>query len=305
MSAGKPGDSFVRMRSRIHIVGFDGSPESTDALVLAKFLARADGAHLHVAFVQPGDDTDRERDRADALFSKARVELGADEFVPVVVRNLDAVQGLHDLADRIGADLIAVGSTHRGEAGRVVLGSVGERLTEGAPCAVAVAPRGYAGRDHDRLGLIGVGFDATSESHVAAEAAAGLAEALDSELWLIGVVPHVGAAGRISGTGPGYERVLEDELRAELEAERGKHAGEVETSVLLEHGDPADALALHGVELDLLVVGSRGYGPLRRAFLGGVSAKVMRTSPCPVLVVPRGGTGDPAAPETASEARTK
>ena len=40
--------------------------------------------------------------------------------------------------------------------------------------------------------------------------------------------------------------------------------------------------------LDLLVIGSRGYGPLGRTLLGGVSAEMMRTSPGPVLVVPRG-----------------
>ena len=40
--------------------------------------------------------------------------------------------------------------------------------------------------------------------------------------------------------------------------------------------------------LDLLVIGSRGYGPVRRTLLGGVSAEVTRTSACPVLVVPRG-----------------
>ena len=38
-----------------------------------------------------------------------------------------------------------------------------------------------------------------------------------------------------------------------------------------------------------MVVGSRGYGPMRHALLGSVSAKLMRTCPAPLLVVPRGG----------------
>lgn len=53
-------------------------------------------------------------------------------------------------------------------------------------------------------------------------------------------------------------------------------------------GDPASVLVERCSELDLLVLGSRAYGPLRHALLGSVSARVMREAPCPVLVVPRG-----------------
>jgi nucleotide-binding universal stress UspA family protein len=39
---------------------------------------------------------------------------------------------------------------------------------------------------------------------------------------------------------------------------------------------------------DLLVCGSRGYGPARRVLLGGVSSRVLRHARVPVIVVPRG-----------------
>jgi nucleotide-binding universal stress UspA family protein len=42
-------------------------------------------------------------------------------------------------------------------------------------------------------------------------------------------------------------------------------------------------------EIDLLVCGSRGYGPIRRVLLGGVSSRLMRRSVNPLLVVPRPG----------------
>jgi nucleotide-binding universal stress UspA family protein len=61
-----------------------------------------------------------------------------------------------------------------------------------------------------------------------------------------------------------------------------------ETEAVMKDGDPAEVLAAQADELDFLVLGSRGYGPIRRALLGGVSAEVMRTAPCPVIVVPRG-----------------
>ena len=53
------------------------------------------------------------------------------------------------------------------------------------------------------------------------------------------------------------------------------------------NGDPAREIAAQGVELDLLVLGSRGYGPLRRTLLGGVARDVVTLAPCPVIVLPR------------------
>ena len=58
------------------------------------------------------------------------------------------------------------------------------------------------------------------------------------------------------------------------------------TGVVLD-GDPAAALAGESADLDLLVCGSRDFGPLRTLVLGGVSHALVRRAACPVLVVPR------------------
>ena len=52
-------------------------------------------------------------------------------------------------------------------------------------------------------------------------------------------------------------------------------------------GDPAEALAAASEELDLLVCGARGHGPVRTVLLGGTSHALVRLASCPVLVVPR------------------
>ena len=60
----------------------------------------------------------------------------------------------------------------------------------------------------------------------------------------------------------------------------------VETAVVLGH--PVGDLVRQSEDADLLVLGSRGYGPRRAVLLGGVSGRVVRKSACPVIVVPRG-----------------
>ena len=44
------------------------------------------------------------------------------------------------------ADLLVLGSSHRGALGRVLIGSVSEETLHGAPCAAAIAPAGYCAR---------------------------------------------------------------------------------------------------------------------------------------------------------------
>ena len=63
---------------------------------------------------------------------------------------------------------------------------------------------------------------------------------------------------------------------------------EVSTSVRLLEGPVVDALAdLRPDDADLLVCGSRGYGPARRVLLGGVSSRLLKHARLPVIVVPR------------------
>ncbi len=278
------------------VIGFDGSSESRDALHLGSAMGHATDANLIVATasnprVHLGGS---EAEVFAGIFNRAREELPHREFAMRELRDAGAVGGLKDLAAREGAELIVIGSTHRGQLGRVVPGSVGERLLSGAPCPVAVAPRGYADTEHFGLGLIGVAVDGSHESHIALQYATALAKRLDSMLRVVTIVPSTEPDADSS-----FRTVMEDRGRDVREAALDELPPWVEVESALEEGDPARALARHGVDLDLLVVGSRGYGPVRRSLLGGVSADVMRTAPCPVVAVPR--TAAPVPDDRAPE----
>jgi nucleotide-binding universal stress UspA family protein len=290
------------------VVGFDGGEGGRDALALALAIAEADELVVGVALpYEPVPVIDSEgydralADRFDALFGEVGDELAGREFARQELRDSSPARALSGLAEAEGADLIVLGSTHRGKVGRVYPGSVGERLLNGAPCAVAVAPRGFAAREHGGLGTIGVAYDGTPESHSALTQAERLRDRFDSSLRVITVVPYpdtiskqlshtapelAAAARELLGTIP-YSEALHRYFREVLDAGVAKLGGHGDVDAVLDEGDPAAALAARGVELDLLVIGSRGYGPLRRVLLGGVSAELMRTAPCPVVVAPR------------------
>jgi nucleotide-binding universal stress UspA family protein len=196
---------------------------------------------------------------------------------------------LYRLADEIRPDVVVVGSSHRGRVGQVLAGNVALGLLNGLDCPLAVAPAGYADRGPS-LRTIGVGFDASPESRAALRAAGELAADAKARVRMIGVSAEYGEiapypwAFNWSGTRDG---VIAGRLQDDLESAAEGLPPAVESSVDVQVGRPAAALAARSELLDLLVVGSRGYGPVRRLLLGSVSSELVRSAPCPVLVVPR------------------
>jgi nucleotide-binding universal stress UspA family protein len=191
-------------------------------------------------------------------------------------------------AKRHDGDLIVVGSADHGPIGRVLAGDVTMGTLHGAECPVIVAPRGYAERASG-LETIGVGFDGSPEARAATELARDLANAAGARLRVIRVLEPAPAGGSVLAYRPDWAAGAEerrDEAQAELDAVLAE-LGETATGEVV-IGGAANELAYAGNDLDLLVTGSRGYGPARRLMLGSTSARLVREAPCPVLVLARG-----------------
>ena len=172
-------------------------------------------------------------------------------------------------------------------------GSTAERLLHGTGCPVAVAPRGYRRRHPSRCGgsasPSSTRRTATRPSGHAADLAAGsgLPLTLYSVVglhvnWFVpeAVRPDEG------GARGGAARPVPRRPRPGL---AGLPDGVQATGELL-FGEVVDELSVVGERgVDLLVCGSRGYGPVRRVLLGTVSSALVRQASVPILVVPRGG----------------
>ena len=173
-------------------------------------------------------------------------------------------------------------------------GSTGERLLHGAPCAVAVVPHGYRTRADQSIRRIGVAYDGSDEADAAVTAAVELSRALDAELEIIGVVaPEAYSATALMGglSSATLREDIERSVQAGLDTVVAGLPADVTGESVRLAGDPADQLGEHSAGLDLMLAGSRGYGPLRSVLVGGVSGRLMRTVQCPMIVVPRGVAG--------------
>jgi nucleotide-binding universal stress UspA family protein len=260
------------------VVGVDGREGGRDALALAAALQRAAGSTLVAVHVYPHDRVVPLADVAaveavlhEDLLATLEKELRAANVSARAIVHSDPApaRALHEVAEREDADLIVVGSGHRAGADRVLAGDVATSTLHGAPCAVAVAPHGYATRRRE-LRLIGVGYDGSREAREALRMACDLAERADAYVRATTVVR------------PAKARRRGEELP---EAAVAQFSERVTHEVVV--GKSGEMLASSSGDLDLLVVGSRAHGPVRRVLLGSTSTRMFREASCPVLVVPR------------------
>jgi nucleotide-binding universal stress UspA family protein len=278
------------------VSGTDGE-RGRGAASLAQVIATATGAHLLLVGVEwdcplPLADS-YAQDRADL---EAQLRGVRDDVAPQartqVAFGLSAAHALRSVADAQDADLIVVGSHHRSGVQRMASIDVAMQVFHDAPCAVALAP------DHlppcRALHRIAVGIDDSAESAAALDMALDLARAGGAEVVLLAVASDVYTGSPALAMGmaslDSYRAILDGRvelmrtaLDAALASCDGMHAtGDVRL------GDPANELIALSAHCDLLVLGSRRWGPVLRLALGSTTEAVMRGAHCPVLVPPRG-----------------
>ena len=171
------------------------------------------------------------------------------------------------LAGSLGADLVVVGSHgHSVAGGRLILGSMSQRVLYEAPCSVRVARCS----DERREGPVRVviGFDGSQEAEAALDAVA-------SRTWPQGSEARVITAR--ASLKPEAHGVAADTLRA-----AGLTVSEVERD-----GDPANVLLKEVEEwgADSIFVGTRDLHGFRHLLHGSVSSAVAARAQCSVEVV--------------------
>ena len=266
------------------LIGFDDTPHGQDALALGLQIAARDGEPVTVTTVYPDDERGllvavqdsawvaQVRGVAERKLEAARSLVGDREGVDFRTSGpSSASRGLHELAEETHPRLLVVGSSEHAAIGRIAPGSTVENLLHGAPCPVAVAPRGYRDRQEE-ITCLAVAYDGTPEADHALDFAVEAAERRGATLRLVAVAD-----------------AASDELQARLDAAAARVPDGVKTtSEVIVARDVVKTLSdLPGERPDVLVCGSRGYGAVRQVLLGSVSNRVVRNAAYPVVVVPR------------------
>src|SRR3954452_11324501 len=182
-----------------------------------------------------------------------------------------APAALNYAAETSDVGLLVLGSSRRGPGGLLRLGSTGERLVHGAPCPLAIVPAEWEGGGGLPTGgglhTVGVAYTDTPEGRAALASAIALARRAGAKLRVLTAVKPR-EYGKVAGDGPGKETTSYDaggldagEATRRILEEAGAEAAGVDVEADVSVQDPADFLVGASEHVDLLVCGSRGYGP--------------------------------------------
>jgi nucleotide-binding universal stress UspA family protein len=287
------------------VVGFAPDGRGRGVLHLAAMLARSSGEDLLVCAVVPSPwppspaKVDAEYQAylvgaAENALSRARARLATD--VPAsyeVVHARSGPAGILEVAERVEASLIVVGPATDGGSGMVSVGSTSARLLHSSHVPVALAPRGFHVREGARVERVTVAFGGRHEDLVVATASVAARIGTSLRVASFAVRPH---PPYTAGVGREADDSMTDQWIAEITAAARAAVGDGAEIVIGEGEDWGEALEdVPWREGDVLVVGSSSIGPLARVFLGSRATKIVRHSPVPVVVVPRGRVEEVAA----------
>jgi nucleotide-binding universal stress UspA family protein len=289
--AGGQASARVLMYRKL-VVGYRADRHGDDVIALARLLASAKSAEEVLIVEVLGDSEDLERRLAPMTEGwpphvKVSVQVGTKSSPAEALRSIAAEQA---------ADLVVLGSTHRGFMGRVLHGTTADRVTSEG-WTVAVAPLSFSGATPPRT--IGVAFDGSEGARAALAWAVDLASQFSAGIRLVAVVepppPPVetwGASvpGEVWSDGVSLTQIAEltdtirGRMRSELDA-AGASVRQVVTETAISEGDAVQELRAEAANLDVLVVGSHEHGRLAGA-MGSVSRGLAHSCPAPLALVP-------------------
>lgn len=281
------------------LLATDGSEQAQTAVELAASLRWAAGTAIEVLEVEeplmPGIEVPpeslaalerdaKEQVAEDLAKAKARLHGPAE----TAMRRGRAASEIVREADRVGADLIVMGSRGRGPLATMLLGSVAAEVVDRAPCPVLVA----------RIPVVRRILVADDGSAPAARAVT-LAATWPIFAGLPACVVSVAPVYAVTGVGPIKHQDAKESYARGVDALRGIHGLIAESAAKTltdagltaepdtRFGDPAQEIigAAFEHEADLIVIGSRGQTGLERFVLGSVARNVLTHAPQSVLIV--------------------
>ena len=282
------------------LLATDGSDGANAAAKFVAGFAPVTDTHLHVLSAQPEDLTANECDeKAERIFAATRAVLKgfagslSTSSSQTRLSTGRIVERIQVAAEMMPADIVITGSRGHSSLARFFLGSVARGVVRHAPCSVLIgrAPHGAVDR-------VVVGVDDSDDSSVVTRFVRRLPLSRGCVIHLVCVAMSDALADHSGGMLPDSLRrtiaAAVDDAQAEGQKRLDEAAHELRAtgftvSTQMRYGDPAsellEAVGSGADAADLLVVGARRHNSLDEHFLGSVSAALIESANCAVLVV--------------------
>jgi nucleotide-binding universal stress UspA family protein len=283
------------------LVATDGSPDAAQAVEwLAQFPLPADAAIDVVSSIPWPESVTKAGPelwkRGEAVVEDARRRLARRwPRVSGRVADGDPRSVIVEAASASGSTLVVLGARSLGVVASALLGSVSLGVARHAPCPVLVCKGAVR-----PLRSVTVGLDGSDSARAALQYFAALPLPAELAVRLVGVVEPLRYPSADIATPQLVELMTEyeDERRTQLETILGAGCAElrgrvrkVTTTTLVGQAAPSILSEAAKQPSDLVVVGARGLGPVKRLLLGSTSESVLRHASCSVLIVRPGAMG--------------
>ena len=198
-------------------------------------------------------------------------------------------RGILDYAERQEVDLIVMGTHGRRGLGRLLLGSVAEKVVRLAsvPVLTVCQTTEAGGARSIRRVLVPIDFSESTPS--ALTHAKELAAVYDARLDLLHVITEIALPGvygleQVSVAEPGVQERVREAMTDLVEQNPG---AEVPFTIHVLVGYPAHDIAEFATEhdIDLIVIATHGRTGLKRLFMGSVAENIVRQACCPVFTM--------------------
>ena len=237
---------------------------------------------------------------AEDVHEQANTMLAAtrDAFAPgarlAVETDASVARALERAVAREHHDLLVIGPSRHATEGHVRIGKRTRQLIGHAGCALAVAPRGIHHHPPGTIARVGVGYGGASESEAALRLAGSLARAAAQHCSSRAVVDDRGVPPIDWSPLGGLPRPMKGTSTSEpmwgcsgrRPLRRPGRWTRTPRSRLGVAGRPMRCSS-SCASVDLIVIGSRRWGPVARLLLGSTGEALLHEATCPILVAPR------------------
>ena len=288
------------------VVGYRAGKVGLSGLHLAVRAARTLGTSLTVATIVPKPWLTPSLARVDAEYEHWADHLAVDSAKEAArhLHNLaDGIEvtyvhrahrsvsgGLIEVVEEVNPEVLVLGSLPSGGRGQVVIGSTADWLLHASPVPVAISPREYRSYT-GKLTRLTCAYSATPDSIDVVRRCFEWAERFGVPVRVITFAvrgktmypPEVGldVEDSILDAWASHAREILENLKTEVIVSEDVVLQVVTGHSWKEALDKAD-----WQDGEILALGTRPRGDIRRVFLGSRSAKIIRESPVPVLVLP-------------------